>query len=58
MYFSDWVYIIEQVNLYGISTKQIALKNNHYLQMRLFTKVAFVNPTHDLQMQLLPKPHS
>jgi len=26
MYLSSWVYIIEQVNLYGISTKQIALK--------------------------------
>jgi len=26
MYFSGWVYIIEQVNLYGINTKQIALK--------------------------------
>jgi len=50
MHFSGWVYIIEQVNLYGISTKK-----NHYLQVRLFTKAAFLNPTHNLQMRLLPK---
>jgi len=53
MYLSGWVYIIEQVNLYGFGTKQIALKK-HYLQVWLFTKAAFVNPTHDLQMRLLP----
>jgi len=36
-----------------ISTKQIALKK-HHLQWRLFTIAAFVNPTQDLQVRLLP----
>ena len=61
-----------QVNLYGLETIQIALKKKHYLQMRLFTKAAFVNQQTrftnaalvnnrickcDLRMRLLPKPH-
>jgi len=48
--FSSWVYIIEQLNLYWISTKQIVLKN-HYLQVRLFTIATFINAAHDLQIR-------
>jgi len=66
MYVFGWVYIIEQVNLYGINTKRITLKKNHYLQVRLLTIAAFINPAYDLhsriricdlQMRLLPNPH-
>ena len=35
--------IMQVIKLYGLCTIQTALKKKHYLQMRSFTKTAFVN---------------